>query len=98
MQDFKFVDSMQIINNHYPRAHFIIIITVHWSLFFCNEEKPVALLVYSSFVRVATGDFRIFPYSLVVVVVCAPMGSDSGIFPHSLQHGIVRVVLVTSPG
>ena len=61
-----------------------------------KEEKLVALLVYSSFVPVATSGFRIFPYSLVVVVVFAQMRSGSGIIPYSLQHGIV-IVLVTSP-
>ena len=74
-----------------------LLITVHYSLLLENEEKLVALLVYSSFVRVAASGFRIIPYSLVVVVVCAQMRSDSGIIPYSLQHGIVIVVLVTSP-
>ena len=74
-----------------------IFITVHQSLLFGNEEKLVALIVYCSFVRVATSGFRIIPYSLLVVVVCAQTRSDSGITPFSPQHGIVRVVLVTSP-
>ena len=39
-------------------------------LLFTNEEEVVALLVHSSFLRVATSGFRIIPYSLVVVVVC----------------------------
>ena len=56
------------------------------SLVFGNEEKLVALLVYSSVVRVATSRFRIIPYSLVVVVVCAQMRSESGITPYSPQH------------
>ena len=49
----------------------IIIIhsVVHKSLPFRNEEKLVALIVYSSFIRVATSGFRIIPYSLVVVFV-----------------------------
>ena len=49
----------------------IIIIhsVVHKSSFFRNEEKLVALIVYSSFIRVATSGFRIIPYSLVVVFV-----------------------------
>ena len=34
-----------------------------------NEEKLVALLVFSPFIRVATSGFRIIPYSLVVVFV-----------------------------
>ena len=51
-------------------AHIIIIQSiVHKSLLFINEEKLVALLVYSSFTRVATSGFRIIPYSLVVVFV-----------------------------
>ena len=51
-------------------AHIIIIHSViHKSLLLRNEEKLVALLVYSSFIRVATSGFRIFPYSLVVVFV-----------------------------
>ena len=74
-----------------------LFITVHQSLLFRNEEKLVALLVYSSFVRVATSGFQINAYSLVVVVVCAQMKSESGITPYSPQHGMVRVVLVTSP-
>ena len=40
------------------------------SLLFRNEEKLVALLVYSSFIRVATTGFRLIPYSLAVVFVC----------------------------
>ena len=51
-------------------AHIIIIHSVvHKSLLVRNEEKLVALLVYSSFIRVATSGFRIVPYSLVVVFV-----------------------------
>ena len=51
-------------------AHIIIIHSVvHKSLLFRNEEKLVVLLVYSSFIRVATSGFWIFPYSLVVVFV-----------------------------
>ena len=42
---------------------------VHKPLLFRNEEKLVALLVYSSFIRVATSGFRIIPYSLGVVSV-----------------------------
>ena len=53
----------------------------HKFLLFGDEEKLVALLVYTSSVRVATSGFRIFPYSLVVVVVFAQMRSDSGIIP-----------------
>ena len=74
-----------------------LLVTVHWSLLFGNEEKLVVLVVYSSFLRVATSGFGIFPYSLVVVVVCAQKRSDYGIIPYPLQHGIVRIVLVTSP-
>ena len=51
-------------------AHIIIIHSVvQKSLLFRNEEKLVAPLVYSSFIRVATSGFRIIPYSLVVVFV-----------------------------
>ena len=51
-------------------AHIINIHSVvHKSLLFRNEEKLVALLVYSSFIRVATSGFRIIPYSLPVVFV-----------------------------
>ena len=51
-------------------AHIINIHSVvHKSLLFRNEEKLVALPVYSSFMRVATIVFRIIPYSLVVVSV-----------------------------
>ena len=51
-------------------AHIINIHSVlHKSLLFRNEEKLVALLVYSSFIRVATSGFRMIPYSLVVVFI-----------------------------
>ena len=49
----------------------IIIIqsVVYKSLLFRNEEKLVTLLVYSSFTRVATSGFRIFPLRPVLVFV-----------------------------
>ena len=51
-------------------AHIIIIHSVvHKSLLLRNEEKLVALPVYSSFIRVATSGFQIIPYSPVVVIV-----------------------------
>ena len=51
-------------------AHIIIIHSVgHKSLLFRNEEKLVALLVYSSLIRVATSGFRKFLYLLLVVFV-----------------------------
>ena len=75
----------------------LLLILVHQSLLFGNEKKLVALLVCTSLVRVATSGFRIFPYSLVVVVFCAQMRSDSGTITYSLRHGIVRGVLATSP-
>ena len=74
-----------------------IFITIHQSLLFRNQEKLVALLNYSSFVRVATSGFRIIPHSLKLVLVCAQVISESGNTPFSPQHGIVRVVLLTSP-
>ena len=41
------------------------------SLIHRNEEKLVALLIHSSFKRVATSGFRINPYSLLLLVfVC----------------------------
>ena len=84
------------INNRHPCVHFINNIIGSLVSTHGNEENLVALLVYSSFVRVATCGFRIFPYSLVVVVAFAQMRSDSAINPYSLEHGIV-IVLVTSP-
>ena len=42
---------------------------VHKSLLFRNEEKLVALLVCSSFIRVATSSLWIIPYSRVVIFV-----------------------------
>ena len=50
---------------------FIIIIhsVVHKSLLFRNEEKLVALIVYSSFIRVPTSGFRITPCSLELIFV-----------------------------
>ena len=51
-------------------AHVINIHSVvHKSLLFRNEEKLVALLVYSPFMRVATSGFRIIPESLALVFV-----------------------------
>ena len=51
-------------------AHIIIIHSaVHKSLLFRNEEKLVALLAYSSLIRVATSGFRINPYPLEVLFV-----------------------------
>ena len=66
--------------NHHLHAHFIIIINSSLVFFSGNEEKLVALLVYSSFVRVAKSGFRTISCSLVVVVVCEQMRSESGIF------------------
>ena len=63
-----------------------LIIAVCQPLRFRNEEKIVAVLVYSSFILGAISGFRIIPYSLVVVVVCAQMMSESGIIPYSPQH------------
>ena len=68
----------------------------HQFLLFGNEERLVALLVYSSFVRVALVVSGMVPYSLVVVVFFAHMRSDFGLIPYSLQHGRV-IVVVTSP-
>ena len=45
-----------------------LITVVPKTFFFRNEEKLLALLVYYSFIRVATGDFRIVPFSIVVGV------------------------------
>ena len=84
------------INNHHLHVHFINNNNGSLVLTLWNEETLVALLVYSSFLRVATSGFRMIPYSLVVVVVFAQMWSDSGINPCSLQHGRV-IVVVTSP-
>ena len=51
-------------------AHIINFLSVvHKSLLFRNEEKLVALLVYSSLIRVATSGFRIIPYSQAVEFV-----------------------------
>ena len=60
-----------------------LIITVHQSLLSRKEEKLVALVVFSSYVRVAAGGFRIIPYSIVVAVVCAQMRSESLPIYHS---------------
>ena len=90
--------TLNNINNHHPHVHFInnnssLVLTLRN---FENEEKLVALLVYSSFIRVALVVSGMVPYSLVVVVLFAQMRSDSGMIPESLQHGRVMVV-VTSP-
>ena len=51
-------------------AHiFIIHSVIQKFLPYRNEEKKVALLVYSSFIRLATIGFRKIPFSLVVVFV-----------------------------
>ena len=97
MHDFKTVDNMENINNHHPCAHFIIfsngsLVFTVWKR--AETSSTTSLLLIR---QVATSDFRIFPYSLVVVLVCAQMRSDSGINPYSLKHGVVRIVLVTSP-
>ena len=42
---------------------------VHKSLLFRNEEKLVALLVYFTFIRVATSGFGIIPFSLILLFV-----------------------------
>ena len=63
-----------------------LFIAFHQSLLLINVEQLEALLVYSSFVRVATGGFRIIPFSLVVAVVCAQMRSESGITLYLPQH------------
>ena len=95
MHDFRCQNTMKNKSNSHPRASSLFI-TVHQSLLLGIEENVAALQVYSSFVRVATTGLRIIPYSLVVVVVCAQMRSYFGTIPFSLQHGIVRIVLVTS--
>ena len=94
VHDFEYVENMENINNHHPRAHFIIINNSSIAFTQWKKEKLEALLVYSSIVRVATSGFRRIAYSLVVV--CSQMKSDPGIIPYSLLHGIVRKVVVTS--
>ena len=64
----------------------LLFIAVRQYLRFINEEKLVSLLVYSSFIQLATIGSRIIPYSRVVVVVCPQMRSESGITPYSPQH------------
>ena len=49
---------MENTNNHHPHVHFINNITVSLVLFFRKEEKLVALLIYSSVVRVVSSGFR----------------------------------------
>ena len=97
MHDFKLVDIIENINNHYPRGHFISI--SNGSLVFTPWKRGETSSITSLrlFRTSRTSRFRIFPYSLVVVVVFAQKRSDSGIIPSSLQHGIVKIVLVTSP-
>ena len=87
--------TLNNINNHHPRVHSLII-TAHCLLLFGNEEKLVALLVYSSFVRVSLVVSGMVPYSLVVIVFFAQTRSDFGMIPESLQRGRV-IVVVTSP-
>ena len=68
-------------------AHIINIHSVvHKSLLFKNEEKLLTLLVYSSFIRVATSGFRIIPYSLVVVVV----------FVFRIEEKLVEILVYSS--
>ena len=68
-------------------VHIVIIQSVfHKFLLFRNKEKTVALLVYSSFRRVATSGFRIIPWPLVVEAGSAQIKSDSGITPYSPQY------------
>ena len=54
--------TLNNINNHHPRTHLIInnsslVLTLR------NEEKLVALLVYSPFIRVALVDSGMIPES-----------------------------------
>ena len=95
MHDFRYENNLKNQKIYHPLFTSSLKFTVHQSLLFGNEEKLVALLVFCSLVRVATSGFRIVPHSLVVVVVCAEMRSDSAITSYSPQHGMVRVVLVT---
>ena len=66
------------------------------------EKKVILTLLFTSSLFKTIHEsllfslYRTFPYSLVVVVVCAQMRSDFGITPYSLERGIVRLVLVTS--
>ena len=53
-----------VIHAHIINIHSV----VHKSLLIRKEEKLVALLVFSSFKRVATSGFRIIPYSVVLFV------------------------------
>ena len=62
---------LTIENIHHLVLTSIIFTAVHQSILLRKGEKLVALLVYSSFIRVLTSGFRIFPFSLVLVVVCA---------------------------
>ena len=92
IHDFRYENIKSLYDNSVKKMNRIILvltsslfITVHQSLLFRNEEKRIALLVYSSFVRVTTSGFQKIPYSLVVVV-CAQIKSESRITPYSLQH------------
>ena len=70
--------TLNNINNHHP--HFTLSVKIaHLFLLFGNEEKLVALLVYSSFVRVPLVAPGMIPHSLVVVVFFAQTRSDSEI-------------------
>ena len=53
-----------------------LVLVVQKSLLSRNEEKLVAIVVYSSFLPVATSGFRIIPLSLVVAVELSRPCSD----------------------
>ena len=97
MNDFKFVDNMENINNHHPRAHFIN--NNNGSLVFTLWKwgETVALPVYSLFVRVATSGTQNNSVASSSGSNLCSNAEDSGITPNLLQHGIVRIILVTSP-
>ena len=69
------VSSMEKNDSNYKlfmvnHAYFVFYLSVVHRFLLCrNEEKLVALLVYSSFKCVAPSGFRIIPYSLVVKFV-----------------------------
>ena len=84
-------------------AHIINIHSVvHKSSLSRNEEKLVALLVHSSFTRVATSDFWIIPYSLVVVFVFRNEEKLVEILVHSsfrrVAHSGFRNISVATSG
>ena len=79
-------------------THSIIIHSVvHKSSLFRIEEKQVALLFYSLFIRVATIGFRPIPYPMVVIFVFRNEGKLVALIVCSLFRRVATIGFRTIP-